>query len=350
MKGAPPGKIPLLGGRFAFFPAFPVSAPDEKYTYPENGPKSAEPGRKGTDPMRKIFAPWSDLAGWMDRSIDGLIESEYDNGIDSVSPDLFVDLCLNPDSTERQSYDAFDVSKKKYMEVPPQGLGLLGDRYRRIALILPPGAVISKLVCFRKERDPAEAIREKVNFDLSSSIYNVAFCGDEGDYRYLYVSIIPQKTYTALNDRMRPIIKSGASIIRAYDRLIPMTRFVASRMEVNESVFCIEQRGDYLTIWNVTRAGKAVVPVNSSNFRIPAINPPRSIEGKIMTMKNEYMRIYKFLAPKKMFIVSNGEPMVAGVLSMEELTQICVEASKSQMVGSAKNRNASIEGSVLLER
>lgn len=299
--------------------------------------------------MKGKSSPWSGIARWLQNSVDALIEHEYDVGIDSIPPDVIVDLGLYGSNDERNVYEAYDLSRRSFFDIPVQQFPFLGEKYGRVGLILPAGATISKLVCVRKERDPAEAIREKVNFDLSSSIYNVTHCGDEGDYRYLYVSIIPQKVYMALNEKIRPLLHSGSAVIRAYDRLIPLTRFVVSKVDASESVFCVDQRGDHLTIWNVSPKGDVTVPVNSINFRIPAINPPGSIEGKINMLKNEYMRVYKFVMPKKMVLITNGEPMVAGVLSQDDLIKICTEASRARLIGIEQNKNASITGGILLE-
>jgi hypothetical protein len=277
-------------------------------------------------------------------------QEEYLEGIYRIHPEIIIDMMASPESVGGTFYDKWDFRTRQPGTMTREKILEYAIEFKTMAILLPPDMVTTRLVSYLKDADPDEAIQSKLSYDLSSCIYNSMECGVVGDRGFALVSAIPDFTAEALGEILAPLQKRGVSIIRVMDRRIVLTNYIAGAVAPSGNCFCLEQRGDAITMWTAARIGERLVPVNSNCFKLPAIAPVNTLENQILVLKSEFDRIHKFPSPDEAVILVDGRPILGGMWDSDRLKDICGKALGLPDVRVATVPNGGVLGMVMTEQ
>lgn len=223
-------------------------------------------------------------------------------------------------------------------------------QFAKIGILLDSGMCSTKFFPLRSGEDIGSVLRPNIPYDIDTCEYAIVKNYQRGEYVYASVTSFPDNVFDFIEKTLSLFRHNGGAIVKVYDRLLPLTQFIASRVEVKEdtTIFCLEQRNDTLLAWNSVRIDDLLVPINSTSFRIPIVNALKEIQQNFIFISNELVRQYKFAAPAQAVFITDDSPMTIG-LTQADLQAAIAKASKLENIQIFNTPVASLEGCFEME-
>lgn len=281
--------------------------------------------------------------------VEKLIDKEYQYGMLDEPPEIIIDCALGETSDTKQAcVTIWDAASEKCQKVPyveTQGYLKrlkLSTGYTKTAVLLPNISPFGTLAVTRmvslhkrledvKENELPAIFSKNLNIDLENTNSDIGYvvCEAGKDKTSYMVSAVPEDGRNQLQTSIvfGDLLGSEFTAVRVMDRVIPLSNHMLSRIDsIGECkmFLCIEQHGDNLFIWNLYRLDNGVfVPVGSETKKIPKVEAHDALVTTINLLEHELVRIKNFVSPERAIILSDKQPMLDGMFTIEELQSVC---------------------------
>lgn len=285
--------------------------------------------------------------------IDSFVQREYDDGLSEIVPDAVWDMIPNWDTVsadrEQVSFDVMDMDSGKMTKVKSHRVGDTLTQFGRIAILLSSDNCTTQFFHYRSGEDPFEKASRDIPYNIDQCEYAITKQLQDGDSVYASITSFDSPIRLIIERYLGAYFKSGGSVVKVYDRMIPLTQYVASRMRLDEgeTILSIDQHDDFILMWTSVRMKSRLIPVNQVSFRIPPVREGDIFREKYATVTGTLAKEYKFAIPRKIALLSNND-MVSTGWTFDEFNEHIAEVSRLSPVV-FRSGNAALEGMPVIE-
>lgn len=238
--------------------------------------------------------------------ISGYIDGEFLKIVDSVKPELYWDAAYTRDDIDYY-YRFFITDSGKIVRVNASKLSQFLSDFSTLAIAFPSDRCSTNIFSWfdGSGQSEFEMLRTVIPYKLDTCEFSSVRVRSLGGYITSMVSSFADVVRQSFENAMSLFFAQGGAVVSVYDRVFPLTAFVAASVEIPEkkTVMALERKGENYFVWNITNLEGRIIPVNSNSFRISEINPENDIFRACAFLTSETIKIHKFPPAEKLVFI-----------------------------------------------
>lgn len=241
----------------------------------------------------------------LDEAVSSYVDNNFVNIVKSVRPEIYWDASYTKEGLD-YFYRFLITGTDKIVRVNSAKLTQFLAEYSTLAIAFPSDRCSTTIYSWlENNQTELDMLRSIIPYKFDTCEFSSMQVNNLNGYITSIVSSFADVVKDVFEEAMSLFLSQGGAVVAVYDKLFPLTAFVASSVEIPErkSVMGVERKGENFLVWNITNLGGKIIPVNSSIFRIPELNPENDIFRACAFLTSEMIKIHKFAPAEKIVFI-----------------------------------------------